>query len=102
MFLAIAHLPNAGIRKLPVLANPFETVANLYPNIVGGGADVFVGQIKRVHEFAVDVSLELRNSCIADAYRPGTPITLPVIQRLLGKLVVTLNRKNDGAGLVRM
>src|SRR6266853_5358937 len=99
MFLAIAHFPNAGVRTLPVFADPLKTIADLHPNVVGGGADVLVGEIKRVHELPIDVSLELRNSCIADANRPGFSIAFPVIQRLLGKLRVTLNRKENCAGL---
>jgi hypothetical protein len=39
MFSPIAHLPNTGIGKVPVLADPFKTIADLYPNVVGGGAD---------------------------------------------------------------
>src|ERR1700681_4585489 len=102
MFLAIAHLPNTGIRKLPVLTYPLKTLTDLYPNIVRSGADVLVRQIKGVHEFAVDVSLELRNRCITNEYRPGTPTQFPVISRLLRKFVVTLNRKDDRAGPVRI
>ena len=63
-------LLNTGIGRVPVLADPFKTIADLYPNVAGGGADVLVGKIERVHEPAIDVSLELRNSCIADADGP--------------------------------
>src|SRR5208282_4985348 len=101
MLPAIAHLPNAGVRALPVLANPLKTIADFYPNVVGGGADVLVGQVKRVHELAVDVSLELRNSGIADAHRSGGSIAFPMIQRLLGKLVAALDREDHHAGLFR-
>src|ERR1700688_688175 len=34
MFLSIAHLPDAGVRELPVLADPLQASANLHPNIV--------------------------------------------------------------------
>src|ERR1700722_303472 len=102
MFLAIAHLPNAGIRKLPVFADPVQTLADLHPNVVGGGTDVLVGQVKRVHKLAVDVSLELRNGCIADANGPRPSIPFPVIQRLLWKLRAALDREDDGAGGFRI
>lgn len=88
MFLAIAHLPNASVGKLPVLADPVKTSADLYPNVVGGRADVLVGQIKRIHELAVDVCLVLRNGFIADTHRAGPSIAFPVIQCLLAKFVV--------------
>src|ERR1700674_1257677 len=102
MFLAIAHLPNTGVGKVPVLADPLQTIADLYPNVVGGGADVFVGKIERIHEFAVDVSLELRNSRIADADGSGSAIPFPVLQRLLRKLGVALDREDDRAGSFRI
>src|SRR5450432_1076274 len=43
MLLAIAHLPYAGIRELPVVADLVKPIADLYPNVVGRGADVLVG-----------------------------------------------------------
>src|ERR1700693_4665232 len=42
MFLAIAHLPNTGIWKLPVLTYPLKTLTDLYPNVVRSGADILV------------------------------------------------------------
>src|SRR6266567_3445857 len=102
MFFAIAHLPDASIRKLPVLADPLKTIADLYPNVVGGGTHIFVGQIKCVHELTVDVSLELRNSGIADTHRSGPSIAFPVIQCVLGKVLFTRDRENDCSGLLRM
>src|SRR5437899_9674623 len=101
MFLPIAHLPNAGIRKLPVFADPFKPTTDLQPNVVRGGTHVLVGQVKRVHELAVDVSLELRNGVVADAHWAGPLIAFPVIQLLLGELVVTINREDDCAALPR-
>src|ERR1700732_2979370 len=98
MLLAIAHLPNAGIRKLPVFADPLQTLADLHPNVVGGGTDVLVGKVKRVHEFAVDVSLELRNGCIADTNRPRASTPFPVIQCLLGESVVPSIVKTTAPG----
>src|ERR1700677_2830151 len=95
MFLPIAHLPNAGVWKLPVLADPLQASADLYPNIVGGGTHVLVGQVKRVHKFTVDVSLKLRNSCVADAHGSGLSIPFPVIQRLLDKFVVACDSEED-------
>src|SRR6266567_4628919 len=100
MFLAIAHLPDAGIRKLPVVADPLKTIADLYPNVVWSGTHIFVGQIKCVHELAVDVSLELRNSGIADTHRSGPSIAFPVIQCVLGKLLFTRDGEDDGTAFL--
>src|ERR1017187_2812724 len=94
MFLTIAHLPDASVRELPVLADPLEASAHLHPNVVRGGTYVLVRQVKRVHEFAVDVSLELRNSCVSDAHGSGRSIPFPVIQRMLGKFVVACDRED--------
>ena len=97
MFLPIAHLPDTGIGKLPVFADPLKPLADLHPNVVRGGTHVLVGQVKRVHDFSVDVPLELRNGVVADAHRARPSITFPLIQRLLGKPVVAINGEHDFA-----
>src|ERR1700682_1335620 len=101
MFLAIAHLPNAGVRELPVFTYPLKAIADLNPNIVRGGTHVFVGKIKSVHEFAVHIPLELPNGIVTDAYRSGSSIPFPMIQSMLRKLIVAFNRENGRSELFR-
>src|SRR5215472_7750791 len=82
MVLSVAHLPNACVRTLPILANPIEAAPHSDPHVVRNRTDVFVVQIERVHELTVNIGLELRSGSIADADRSRTAISLPVIQVL--------------------
>src|SRR5260370_39214371 len=88
MLFPIAHLPNARVGTLPVLANPFHALADLDPHIVGEGADVLVAQVNRVHHLAIDIHLDLRNRGIADAHGSRPAISLPVFQDLLANIAV--------------
>src|SRR5215831_17023998 len=59
MVLSVAHLPNACVRTLPILANPIEAAPHSDPHVVRNRTDVFVVQIERVHELTVNIGLEL-------------------------------------------
>ena len=84
MLFAAAHLPDAFIGLLPIVANPIETMTDADPEIVGDRADVFVIEIEGVQEFAVDVRLILVGGIIADADRRGVNISGPMIQKVFG------------------
>src|SRR3974377_2352856 len=101
MLLTIAHLPEPRVRTLPILADPVQAAANPDPRIVRDGAHVLVIQVERIHELAIDIKLELRNGCIADAYRGRSPISLPVVQTLLRNLAVSVNGEEHWNRLIR-
>src|ERR1700740_2286189 len=101
MLLTIAHLPEPCVRALPIFTNPVQPAANPDPRIVSDGAHVLVVQVKRIHELAIDVKLELRNGSIADAYRARSPIPLPVVQTLFRNLAVAVNGEEHRNGLIR-
>ena len=81
VLFAVAHFPNAFVGLLPVVADPIETAANAYPEIVRDGANIFVGEVQGIHELAVDVALVLLDGGVADAHRTRLAIAFPVIQR---------------------
>ena len=68
ILFAVAHFPDAFVGLLPVVAEPVEAMANADPEIVGDRGDIFVVEVERVHEFAVDVGLILRDGGVADAH----------------------------------
>src|SRR5580693_1011425 len=104
MLFAAAHLPDAFVRLLPIVANPIETMTDADPEIVGNRADVFVVEIEGVQEFAVDVRLILVGGIIADADRRGVNIPGPMIQRVFGGYAFAEDREYRGECLagVRM
>src|SRR5438105_9931642 len=57
------------------------------PRVVCHRRTVLVVQIDRVHQFAVDVELELLASAVADAHRARAAVALQVVEGLLGHLV---------------
>jgi hypothetical protein len=42
-----------------VLADPLKAAAKLYPHVVRDRADVLVVEVKRVHQLAIEVELEM-------------------------------------------
>src|SRR6266567_3340565 len=46
MLLAIPHLPNSRVRRLPVLADPIEQSANSHPEVVVDRAHVLVVEVQ--------------------------------------------------------
>src|SRR5579871_3214095 len=94
MLFPIAHLPNACVGALPVLANPVEAFADLSPRIICDRADVLVTEIDRVHDLAINVHLDLRNRGITDAHGAGSAIALPVFQDLLLNLDVATDARD--------
>ena len=66
---AAAHFPDAFVLSFPVVAKPVDEAAQAQPAVVADGFDVFVVEINRVHQFAVDVELELPVGRVADSNR---------------------------------
>ena len=52
----------------------------LHPEIVVNRADIFVVEIERVHQLAVNVGLILIGGGVADAHWAGAHVALPVIE----------------------
>ena len=90
MGFPVAHLPDACVRTLPILADPVQAATDPHPHIVGDRADIFVIEVERVHEFTVNIRLELGSGRIADANRSGFAVSLPVIHSLLRNLGLAL------------
>src|SRR5690349_18510759 len=59
VLLAISHFPNSCVWTLPSLAGPVQTSTNFHPHVVGNGTDVFVIQIKPVHQLSKQIKLKL-------------------------------------------
>src|SRR6266478_934575 len=68
MLLAIPHLPNSRVRRLPVLADPIESAANSHPEVVVDRTDVLVVEVQRVENFSIDVVLILFYRLISNAH----------------------------------
>src|SRR5260370_945866 len=62
-------------------------MANPYPRVVRDLADILIVEVKRVHQLAVDIDLELRGCTIADSHWSGSAISFPMVQDHLGNLV---------------
>src|SRR5260370_1097076 len=69
--------------------------------MVCDGANVLVEQVKRVHDLAINIKLELRNRGIADAHGARPAISLPVFQDLLGNPGVATNAGENRKWSVR-
>ena len=65
--------------------------ADLARAAVADGCDVLVMQVNRVHQFAVDVELQLPMGGIADSHRPRALVALQVIQRFLREFGPAVN-----------
>ena len=59
MLLSPAHLPDAIVGSHPIVGHPIQHLPNLGPHIVGNRCPIFVIQINRIHELAVNVELQL-------------------------------------------
>src|SRR6516162_1762513 len=68
------------------------------PRVVRHRRTILVIQIDRVHQFAVDVELELLASAVADAHRARAAVALQVVEDLLGQLVPTVDAVHDLQG----
>ena len=75
-------------------------MTNADPEIVGDRADIFVVEIERVHQLAVDVGLILVGGGVADADWRRAHVALPMIERFLGWKRLTVNGEN-GRELLR-
>src|SRR6266404_5233689 len=101
MFLAVAHLPDSLVWGLPVLAHPIESLLDPCPEIIGNRQHIFVVQIQRVHQFAVNIALVLLVRSIADAHRARLLIAFPMLQFLLGQFGIAMDGKHRGDLLPR-
>src|SRR5260370_42239428 len=95
MLLAIPHLPNSRVRRLPVLADPIEPGADSHPEIVVDRTDVLVVEVQRIENFAVDVVLILFDRFISNAHVPRLAISLPMIQSLLRQPTLAMDSEDD-------
>jgi hypothetical protein len=89
---------------LPVVTNPIETTTDAHPEIVGDRTDIFVGEVERIHQLAVDVSLVLIGSGVADTDGRRAHVAFPMRERLLGWERLAVNCENGwerlaGAGM---
>ena len=86
-----AHLPNGLVFILPVLANPIGKPAQVDPELVRDRGRVFVIEVERVHQLAVDIELELLGGSVSDADGAGSFVPFPMIERNLGQIVTPVN-----------
>jgi hypothetical protein len=69
MATTASHLPNSIIRLLPDLFQMLDNRLLLSPGRLDGRKSVLSGMVYCVNELAVDIELELRGSCVTNAYR---------------------------------
>src|SRR5260370_25690438 len=62
-------------------------MANPYPRVVRDLADILIVEVKRVHQLAVDIDLELRGCTIADSHWSGSAISFPMFKDHHGNVV---------------
>src|SRR5438132_5799881 len=73
--VASTHLPDALVRRLPVLAQPLHDATDLFPSAVVE-TSVLEQQEQRVEQCRKDSHLQLFGRTIADAHRPAVTVAM--------------------------
>ncbi|KPY88197.1 hypothetical protein ALO94_200379 [Pseudomonas syringae pv. spinaceae] len=90
MLVATAHFPNTHVAVVPVFAHIIDLAHNVLPAVMGDRVAVLVGQVHGVHQFAVDIQLNLLVRLVADPHRLRAAVTGQVIEVLLGQFCVAV------------
>jgi hypothetical protein len=72
----------------------------IHPEFVRDGAAVFVEQIDRLHQFPVDIKLQLAVGGITDANRGRTAVPFQMVYGYLGQLMLPFDAVHDLQGVV--
>ena len=102
MLRAAAHLPDALVLALPVVADPVDHAADPQPRVVADRLAVLVEQIDRVQQLAVDVELQLVVGAVADPHRTRAHVAVEVIEHLLGQVLLAVDAVHDLQAGVRL
>ena len=78
--IAAARFPHAGVIAVPILDHPFDHLDDVVPRVAADACTVFVEQVDRVDELAVDVQLQLIDRGVADPHRLGAAIPAQVVE----------------------
>ncbi len=97
-----ANLPDPFVGFVPVIAHVIEQALQLAPQVIGDRSAVFVVEIDRIEQLAVDIQLGLLKRAVSDANRPRAPVSLEVIQGLLLELLSPIDGVDGLKGTVRL
>lgn len=95
LFLA-ADLPDGHVRLTPDLTDKVGEIANVFPLGKGNGLAMLVVEVDAVHEFPVDVELDMVGGCVANTDRGGVLVTREMIQCELGQVGRSIDAEHQG------
>lgn len=95
MLLLPTCLPDAHVRKLPVLAHIVDQLAQRAPQIVRYWRCKLVVQICSIQQLAINVQLQVKLSRIANTNRLTVLVASQVVQCRLGYLLAAINGVDD-------
>jgi hypothetical protein len=89
---AATNLPDAVTGLVPVLRDPLDEGPEIIPERRRIVPSRFAGEVERVEDLAVDVELHLVDGPVSYPYRPGSAISLQMVECLLGYLALGADR----------
>ncbi len=93
--LLAAHFPDTHVFAVPDITDLIREFDRAFPAVVGNGFAVFVDQINRIHQLAVDVQLDLVERLIADTHRRRAAMPAQVRQLSFRQLLVAVDAIQD-------
>ena len=95
LLLPPADLPDAIVGAHPIVGHPIQHVPHLGPHIVGNRGPVLVIEINRIHQFAIDVELQLIRGGIANAHRARAAVPVQMVEGFLRQGVAAINAVHE-------
>ena len=89
------RFPDAFVLEVPMGTEPIEHACQVGPQIISDRLTVFVVQIDRIHQLAVDVELQLAICLVANAYGRRLAVALEVREGLLAVDMPPINAIHD-------
>jgi hypothetical protein len=80
---------------VPVIHQPLKVADQLHPAVVVERPPVLVAQVHGVHEFAINIELELGRRAIADPHRRRAQVALQMREFLLRKIRTPVDAVHD-------
>ena len=76
--LTTACLPNPIVLTVPMVTDPIQQTCQSHPQVMGDGFTVFVIEIDRIHELAINIELELVGGTVANTHGRRLSVALQV------------------------
>src|SRR6266498_3783448 len=77
-----ARLPDPFVREMPMVTDPLQQARQIHPEVMGDGGTVFIIEIHRIHQLAVDIKLELLVGIVPNADGRGLLVALEMREDL--------------------